>query len=72
MADILQFNGQTVGPVPVDGVLKGAAELQDVLVLGWTKDGDFYAASSTGNGPELLWLIEMFRHSVLAEDLANG
>jgi hypothetical protein len=69
MADILKFNGQTVGSISVESVLQGAASLDEILVLGWTKDGEFYAASSTGNGPDLLWLIELFRHGVLAEGL---
>lgn len=72
MADILEFNGNTVGPVSVENVLNGAADLEDVLVLGWTKDGEFYAAFSTDNGPDLLWLTELFRHAVIARGIQNG
>lgn len=42
------------------------AELESVLVIGHTKDGDFYFAGSMANGPENLWLLEVAKKELLA------
>lgn len=41
------------------------AELTDVVIIGWDKDGDLYFLASNGNGPECLWLIEQAKKSLL-------
>lgn len=37
-----------------------------VLLLGYDKDGEFYAASSTGDGGEVLYLCERFKHKLMS------
>ena len=65
MADILTFTGYTKLDIPADDVLNGAlGELSEVLVVGHTKDGNFYIASSTADGPSILWLIENAKRSL--------
>lgn len=49
MADVTYLHPTTDQPMPVDRVLDGARHCTDVLVLGWTADGTFYAASTTSN-----------------------
>ena len=71
MADILKFTGETMGDIPVESVLDGARGLTSVLVMGWTKDDEFYGASSTGDAKELLWLVEKFKSLVLIGPLGN-
>lgn len=49
--------------VPVDRVIASAvdANLQDILIIGFDEQGDFYFASSNPNGPDTLWLLELAR-----------
>ncbi len=68
MGDVIRPRFQTKGPVPVDKVLDGARDLEEVLVIGWDKDGDIGAGSSTGDVAELLHLIERFKFKLLAGD----
>jgi hypothetical protein len=69
MAEVIKFPGGTVGPVPVNAVLEGAANaaLSEVFVLGLEQDGTEYFASSTGEAPKLLWLLEIARRAVMRE-----
>lgn len=48
-------------------ILNGAinADLDLVLVLGWQKDGGFYAASTQGDKREILWLVEQFKQGLM-------
>lgn len=50
-----------------DRVLNGAiGELESVVVLGYTKDGDEYFASSLSDGGTVLWLMERSKTKLLA------
>jgi hypothetical protein len=55
-------------PIPVARVLDGAAECQDVLILGTDADGEFYAAASLSDKATLLYWLEQFRHKLLSGD----
>lgn len=57
----------TEDAVPVGKVLAGAAEvdLGEVVILGHTKDGDFYFAASEASGPDVLWLLEYAKKKLL-------
>ena len=53
------------GHLDPNKVLEGAKEkLSDVLLLGWTKSGDFYLACSTGDLKEISFLLETARWEV--------
>lgn len=46
--------------IPVERVLNAAitADLQEVMLIGRRKDGEFYFAASFGDGGTVLWLME--------------
>ena len=66
-AEIIDGHFNTTLPVPPENVLKGAIEqgLEDVIIVGRTKDGELYMAASTGEAPEILWLIECAKGYIL-------
>ena len=41
------------------------AEVKEVVVIGLSKDGDFYFASSQASGPEVLWVLEKAKNKLL-------
>ena len=52
-----------------DNVLEQAmGQYDQVLVIGWNKDGDFDARATLGlkDGAECLWLIEVFKHKLMS------
>lgn len=52
--------------IPADRVIKNAfGKLQDVVVMGYDKDGVEYFASSSGSGPDVLWMLERAKHRLL-------
>lgn len=67
MGDVIDFNGSTIGDVPVEQVLDSAKDLESVLILGWTKDDVLFASCSFGAVPDILFLIEKFKAVILAE-----
>ena len=56
-----------------DIVLERAiGKYQDVLIIGWDKDGFLDARSSLGMSHDnVLWLIEKFKHKLLNGDYAK-
>lgn len=54
--------------VPPSRVLAGAldANLTDVVVMGYTQDGDQFFASSMSDGGTVLWMAEKMKASLLA------
>ena len=51
-----------------DRILERAkGQLENVMVLGWNKDGDFFFGSSIANGPECLWLLELARKRLMED-----
>lgn len=75
MADVIQFNADEIGDgitVPVDGVLEGAksADLVAVTVIGWTKDGDQYIASTHGTR-DIIADIEMAKAQAIGAELVK-
>lgn len=75
MADVIQFNATDVGdgiPVSVNGVLDGAksADLVGVTVIGWTKDGEQYIASSHGSR-DMVTDLELAKAQVIGAVFAS-
>ena len=54
--------------IPVERILERAAraDLESVVVIGWTKEGDYYFASSHADGADVLWLIEVTKKKLLS------
>lgn len=46
-------------------VLENAKGLHNILVLGYDEDGQEYFGSSTGYGPQMLWLLERMKLLIL-------
>lgn len=57
---------KTSQPTPVEMVLDAAKECETVLALGEYADGTLYWGSSDSDKTILLWLIEQFRHRLMA------
>ena len=69
MGDIVNFNGKTLKDTSCKEVIENVDVdlLENVLVIGLAKNNGFYFASSTGNKPMLLYLLDQFK-----SDLLNG
>lgn len=68
MAEVLAFTGRTILDIPVDTILEKSKEydLEQVLVLGWTKEGNLFAAGSSGDKKELHYLVGCFDAKLMA------
>lgn len=58
----------TFGHIEPALVLNAAieADLKEVMVIGWGKDGEFYMASSEGYTPDLITMCEIAKASFIA------
>jgi hypothetical protein len=54
--------------IECEKVLQSALDIGmgTVLLLGYDKDGEFYAAASTADGGEVVYLCELFKHKLLS------
>lgn len=69
MARVTQLQDKretTTEHIAVEKVCEAAKECESILILGVDKDGDFYFAASDGEEPQLLWLVEHFKHRLLS------
>lgn len=65
MAKIIPIGAVTKLDIPVEQVLENAKkELAGCVVIGFDKNGDFYAASSYADGGTLLWLLEACKNKM--------
>lgn len=71
-AEIIEWQGVTCLDLPADRVLRRAleSELDGVIVLGVTKDGDDYFASSWADGAEVVWHLMrgVYKLNKIADD----
>lgn len=71
--NVVLFGGVTKLDLPADRVLDNAPkDLQDVTIIGYDADGDFYFASSIANGPEVLWRLEQAKLALLRIEADSG
>lgn len=71
MSQVVKFYPANAAENP-DLVLEQAQGLlSDVLIIGYDKDGDFFAASSErfADGGELLWVIEVLKAKLMSGEL---
>lgn len=81
MADIVEIrngekvpDGFTAGDIPAVGVLQGGidGDLEHAVVIGWTRAGDFYMASSYGNEAETVYLLELAKQQSCMRVFGGG
>lgn len=67
MSNVTEFPWNGVGRVPPENVLDGArdAGCYEVIVIGYDREQREYFASSTSDGPRMLWMIERFKQAIL-------
>lgn len=60
MSNVVELNCETTLDLPADRILSRAldADLDTVVVIGYDKQGDFYFASTTADGGNVVWLFE--------------
>jgi hypothetical protein len=65
--NVVLFPGATRLDLSPAAVLKDAAKagLTSVVVLGYGQGDELFLSTSTGNGPEILWLLEACKMIVL-------
>lgn len=64
--NVVDFPGITKLDLDPERVLKAASgELTEVVILGFTKDGDEYFASSKADGGSVLWHLERAKLKLL-------
>lgn len=66
MGEVVPLDCVTKLDLPADRVLTEAltADLEGVVVCGYTKSGAFYAASSYADGGDALWALEMCKRKL--------
>ena len=64
--NVIPIGGLTKLDIPIDRVLSEAKGiLQDVIIIGYDKEGNQYNASTIADGGEILWMIEQFKLDLL-------
>lgn len=65
--NVVPLNCITRLNLPPDRVLEAALEegLEEAVVIGYDKDGDFYFSSSVADGGSVLWLIELAKYKLM-------
>lgn len=59
MSNVIPIGGVTRLDIDPDQILKEAVgEMVSCFVIGYTKEGDLYMASSLADGAELNWLLD--------------
>lgn len=70
MSNVIQFGGEPRLDLNPDDVLETAkGELDEVIVLGFTKDGGGWLSGSHASGPNALWLMEMLKARIMMDTL---
>jgi hypothetical protein len=65
--NVIKFFGETCDEIDPDKILDGALQtkLSVAIVIGLTEDDQTYFASSTGDIGENLFLVELFKQSLM-------
>lgn len=72
MGEVVELGCLTRLDVPPDKVLTAAVGgMNQVLVLGYDKEGEEYFASSWTDRAEVLWLVERFKQQLLDGTLGD-
>lgn len=64
--NIIRFTGLTKLDIEPDTILTNATgQLKEVLVIGTTKDGNQYLASSSSDAKNMIWHIETAKFMIM-------
>lgn len=68
MAEIVKFYPADAAKDPDNILEQSIGEYDQVLIIGWNKDGSLDARATLGlvDGGDFLWLIEKFKHNLLS------
>lgn len=70
MAKIIPLNNVTRLDIPVERVLESAkGQLEGVVIMGFTKEGDHYFASTYADGGTVIWLLEQLKLQLLTVEI---
>lgn len=73
---VVFLNMMTKNDIPVERVAQGLVEDADnfdnVLILGFTKDGLFDTRSTSGDVGQMLEMMELFKYNLLQGKYDNG
>lgn len=65
-ADVIDFTGSTTLDIDPDRILQSAiGQMDQVVLIGWDKDGQEYFASSVSDGGTVLWHLERAKLKLL-------
>jgi len=67
MDNIIELPVITRLNLPPERVLKNALKegMEDVVVIGYDSEGEFYFASSKADGGDVMWLLELAKKHLL-------
>ncbi len=67
MSNIIQFTGDSRLDIEADKVIESSLGqgINQVLIIGYTDNGEDYMASSTSDVKELLFMIEKFKFELM-------
>lgn len=66
MTNVVQFPGETTLDIDPERILEGAkGKLESVLVVGFTKDGEDYFASSSADAADAIFHLERAKHLLM-------
>ena len=66
MGDIIPIGGVTKLDLPADRILEAAkGSMEGVVIVGFDKDGEVYAASSYADGGTVMWLLEACKNKMM-------
>ena len=65
-ADVIDFTGTTTLDIDPDRILQSAiGQMDQVVLIGWDKDGREYFSSSVSDGGTVLWHMERAKLKLL-------
>jgi hypothetical protein len=66
MGDVVRLKTVSYLPIPVTAVIdETPRDLDQLIVVGVTKEGEFYFASSEPDGGTILWWLEMAKRKLI-------
>ena len=72
MTNVIPFTGITKLDLDPDMVIEQIkGKLEGVVIMGYTKDGEEYFASSYADGGDVLWLLERMKLRLLNIEAAE-